>query len=342
MKKIIVFLLSSFLLANIFAQSELPEKYPDVSKVKVKDDFPSEGRTGKSGKGFSANLALLPNGIKKVALVSFFVFDPGLTKTWTTTSVSEGYYVTTTTTTTYTKKNSTGAISGDIAYGAFAKAIDPMIAEFKALGMELLLPHQYLDTEEKKQFYNSFEVKHEKSFANWVGSLGAGNHDVMYGTMDGFKVEDIVKEPYANYEKNGMLAVRKDNIPDQQIYVYDKDTDMSESLGYDLCTKLGVDAVLVTYMTVFMPKDKKIDLVNARFVLFGPNPVMPAESKGGPIPHVKGLFYYGASANPESLIYNENKKVPGSDKLDFTGFDTMYIALVRSFGEYYKEKTEKK
>jgi hypothetical protein len=341
MRIIGIIALCFIMMANVNAQSELQEKYPDVSKVKVKTDFPSEGRTGKSGKGFSANLANLPNGIKKVALVSFFVFDPGLTKTWTTTSTNEGYYVTTTTTTTYTKKNSTGAISGDIAYGAFGKAIDPMIAEFKALGMDLLLPNDYLITEDQKQYYNAFEVKHEKSFANWVGKLDAGNHDVMYGTMDGFIVADIVKEPLPNYDKNGLLAIRKDNIPDQQIYVYDKDTDMSESLGYDLCTKLGVDAVLVTYMTVFMPKDKKIELVNARFVMFGPNPVMPEVSKGGVIPHVKGLFYYGASANPEALIYNVNKKVPDSDKLNFSGFDTMYIALVRSFGEYYKDKTKK-
>jgi hypothetical protein len=323
--------------ANVFAQSELPEKYSDVSKVKVKEDFPSEGRTGKSGKGFSANIGNLPNGIKKVALVSFFVFDPGLTKTWTSSS-SSGYI---TTTTTYTKKRSTGGISGDIAFGAFATAIDPMIAEFKALGMELLLPNDYLDTEEKKQFYNNFQVKHEKSFANWIGSAGEGNHDVMYGTMDGFIVADIVKEPFLNYEKNGLLARRKTNVQDAQIYTYDKDTDMSESIGFDLCTKLGVDAVLVTYMTVFMPADKKIELVNSRFVIFGPNPVMPEVSKGGVIPHVKGLFYFGASANPETLIYNENKKVPDSDKLNFTGFDTMYIALVREFGAYYKDKTEK-
>lgn len=341
MKKVLFLFVCSLLIASGYAQSELPEKYPDVSKVKVREDFPKEGRTGKSGKGFSANIGNLPNGIKKVALVSFFVFDPGLTKTWSTTSVSEGYYVTTTTTTTYKKKNSTGALSGDIALGAFSKAIEPMTAEFKALGIDLLLPDQFLDTDEKKAFYYSFEVKHEKSFANWVGSAGAANHDVMYGYLDGFIVADIVKEPLLNYEKNGMFARRKTDISDAQIYFYDKDTDMSESLGYDLCTKLGVDAVLVTYMTVYMPNDKKIELVNTRFVMFGPNPTMPEVSKGGMIPHVKGLFYYGGSVNPETLIYNKNKKDPETDKLNFTGFDNIYIALVRDFGEYYKKKMEK-
>jgi hypothetical protein len=140
----------------------------------------------------------------------------------------------------------------------------------------------------------------------------------MYGYLDGFIVADIVKEPLLNYEKNGMFARRKTDISDAQIYFYDKDTDMSESLGYDLCTKLGVDAVLVTYMTVYMPNDKKIELVNTRFVMFGPNPTMPEVSKGGMIPHVKGLFYYGGSVNPETLIYNKNKKDPETDKLNFT------------------------
>ncbi len=56
---------------------------------------------------------------------------------------------------------------------------------------------------------------------------------------------------------------------------------------------LGVDAALVSYMTVFMPSRSKIQLVNVRFVMFGPNPIMPAESKGGMIPHVKGQFYRG-------------------------------------------------
>jgi hypothetical protein len=337
MKKIGIIVMSCLMAANLFAQSELPEKYPDLSKVKVREDFPKEGRTGKSGKGFTANIANLPNGIKKIALVSFYVFDPGLTKTWSTSS-SSGYI---TTTTTYTRKTSTGGIANDIAYGAFVTAIDPMIAEFKALGMDLLLPNEYLDTQEKKDYYNAFTVKHEKSFANWIGQASAGNHDVMYGTLEGFNVADIVKEPFLNYEKNGLLARRKTNVQDAQIYFFDKDTDMSESLGFDLCTKLGVDAVLVTYMTVFMPKETKIELVNSRFVIFGPNPVMPEVSKGGMIPHVKGLFYYGSSINPETLIYNQSKKVPDSDKLNFTGFDLIYIAHVKEFGAYYKDKMEK-
>ncbi len=299
--------------------------------MKVKEDFPKEGRSGKSGKGFSANIGNLPNGIKKIALVSFFVFDPGMTSTWSTSA-----YI-------YTKKVNTGGFAPEIAGGAYASVLEPMKTEFKALGMELLTPEQFLDSEDKKQFYNSFQVEHDKSFANWVGKFGASNHDQMYGYPEGYIIADIVKEPFANYEKSGLFQRRKADVPDGQIYFYDKDTKMTETLGYNLCTKLGVDAVLVSYMTVYMPNKKKIELVNVRFQLFGPNPNPPeGESKHtGLIPHVKGLFYYGASVIPETLIYSEKKKDPESLKLNFTGFDLIYTALVREFGEYYKNKTKK-
>lgn len=313
------------------AQSELLEKYPSPDKVKVLDDFPKEGRSGKSGKGFSANLELLPNGIKRVALVSFYAFDPGVTKTWTTTS-SSGFI---TTTTTYTKKRSTGGMASEIAYGAFVTSIDPMIAKFKEFGIDLLLPNQILDTDAKKNYYNSFQVQHGK-FADWARNLSSGNHDQMYGTLEGLNVMDIVGEPYGNYTMSGMLATRKDNIADRQVYVFNKDIKMTESIGYDLCTNLGVDAVIISYMTVFQPSNGKIQLQNIRFVMFGPNPVMPEESKGGVIPHVKGLFYCGYSVNPELLIYKENKKDPKSKELNFDGFSNVYVALAQEMGSYIK------
>jgi hypothetical protein len=331
--KVVCLVLVFAITAKVNAQSELPEKYPSPAKVKVLDDFPKEGRNTKGGKGFSANMEMLPNGIKKVALVSFFAFDPGITKTWTNTS-SSGYV---STTTTYTKKRSTGNISGEIAYGAFASSIEPMTAKFKELGIDLLLPHQFLDTDAKKTYYNSFQAKHEK-LADRLRNMSGGDHDKMYGTLEGFNVIDIVDEPYANYEMNGMLAVRKTKVADNNVFSFNKDTKMTESIGYELCTTLGVDAVLVSYMTVFMPSKTKIQLVNVRFVMFGPNPVMPAESKGGMIPHVKGQFYCGYSVNPDALIYNENKKDPKSKELNFEGFSNIYVAMVKEMGEYIKPK----
>lgn len=323
----------------LFAQSELPENYPSVDKVKVKFDFPKEGRSSNKGKGFSANLSRLPNGIKKVALVSFFVFDPGVTKTWTTTAESDIMI----TTTFHVKKKSTGGLSSDICLGALAKAYNPLINTFKEYGIDLLLPDQYLDTEEKRNYYNNFKVEHDK-FDSFLKNMGSANHDVVFGTPDGFIVADIVKEPFANYSMSGMFAVKKTNVADDQIYFYDKDLKMDESLGYDLCSKLGVDAVLVTYMTVWAKNEKEIRLENIRMVMFGPNPDMPEnmESKYGIIPHIKGEFYCGVSVNPEMALFHYNKKKPETQKFDFTGFDIIYTAMVKKMGDYIKENSASK
>ena len=180
-------------LHQLAAQSKIAEDIKSPGDVKVLLDFPKEGRNTKSGKGFSANIGLLPNGIKRVGLVSFFAFDPGVTKTWSHTS-SSGL---TTTTTTSIKKRSTAGLAPEIAYGAIVTALDPMIAKFKEFGIDLIMPNQFLDTDEKKIFYNSFDVKHEK-FADWLDNMGSGNHDIMYGYPEPFKVIDIVGEPYGN------------------------------------------------------------------------------------------------------------------------------------------------
>ena len=84
MKKflIITLLLAGYLYGS--AQSELPKFAPNPDKVKVVLDMPLEGRRYKNGTGYSLNPRLLTEMPKKVALVSFYSFDPGMTKiqTW--------------------------------------------------------------------------------------------------------------------------------------------------------------------------------------------------------------------------------------------------------------------
>lgn len=321
-----------FAFSASMAQSKLAAEIKSPADVKVLMDFPKEGRNAKNGKGFSANIGLLPNGVKRVGLVSFFAFDPGTTRTWTTSSPS--------TVTTYIQKRSTGGIAAEIAYGALVTSLEPMTATFKNHGIQLLLPNEFLDTDEKKKFYESFQVKREK-FAKFLDNIGSGGHNMMYGYPDPFRVIDIVGEPFDNYAKKGLIITKSGKIPDNQIFLFDKDTKLTESIGYELCTALGLDAVIITYMTVFVPGNDKIQLQNIRMVMFGPNPVMPeGESKHGVIPHVKGLFYVGVSANPEELIYNKSKKDPSTDALNFAGFDHIFVAMANKVGGYIKEAKE--
>ncbi|NQZ79037.1 MAG: hypothetical protein HRT61_23410, partial [Ekhidna sp.] len=79
------------------AQSDVADFASDVEKIKVKLDMPLEGRAYKNGTGYTLNPKMLDKLPEKVALVSFYVFDPGYTKT-TTSSMTSGNIKYTTTT----------------------------------------------------------------------------------------------------------------------------------------------------------------------------------------------------------------------------------------------------
>lgn len=317
-----------------YGQSEVKNKFTSPDKVKPALDFPGEGRKGKNGKGFSANLALRESPIQKVALVSFFVFDPGYTSSYSISSEN----LTHTSRTTTIRKRSTGGLTADIAVGALEQSHDTMKAGFKSCGIDLLMPWEFLDSDEKNKAYTSFKVEQEKNFANWIQTVGAKNHDIIYGYPEGFNLIDIVKEPYPNYEKEGLFAIKRDKVGDKKVFFMNKDTKMTEGLGYELATQLGVDAVIVSYITVWSPGKGKIKLENVNMQMFGPNPVMPeGESSHGVIPHVKGQFYVGARAIIESDLYNYNKKDESSYGLDFAGFEHIYAALINEMCSYIQE-----
>jgi len=330
---------------NCFSQSELPDFVSSKDKVfkKVKLDMPLEGRKYKNGTGFSLNPKLLKEMPKKVALVSFYSFDPGMTKVqhWTEDAGSDGtydYYISYTKT---TKRNAVGS-SGELALGVYYKSIDTLISTFKSYGMDLLLPQEYLNTDEKKEYYNSYKVERAK-FNDWISNMGSGNHDQMYGYPEGYNVMDVVNERYLNYEKSGgkYTARSKGSVNDNQVWVTDKCGKMVASLGGDLCSKLEVDAVIIVYFTIFTPKENKVQLQNVNMHMFGPNPTSLPEGKKTKFNYFKGQFYCGTRINPELLILKKNKKKPEYDKLDFTGFDIIFHAMATEMGTYLKEGVEK-
>ncbi|MEQ8472325.1 MAG: hypothetical protein RIC35_14125 [Marinoscillum sp.] len=308
------------------AQSKVAKKIASPKDVNATLDFPGEGRKGKNGRGFSANLTLLEQPIKKVALVSFYVFDPGYTSSFSVSSP--------TVKTTHIKRRNTGGLSADIAVGALDQSYEVLKKGFSECGMELLMPWEFLDSDAKKTAYSNFKVEQESNFSNWLQGVGAANHNLVYGYPEGFNLLDISKEPFANYEKKGLFAVKKDAVQDKKVFYMNKDTKMTETLGYDLATALGVDAVVISYITAWAPSDKKIMLENVNLTMFGPNPVMPEESKHGMVPHVKGQFYVGTRAVIEEVLFDYNKKDESSQSLDFTGLDHIYSALVTEMCSY--------
>ena len=346
MKTTIIVALVLITAVACYGQSELP-KYAsskDAVLKKVKLDMPLEGRKYKNGTGYSLNPRLLKEMPKKVALVSFYSFDPGMTKTQVWTSKfpthSDAFYDYFTTYTLVSKRNSVGS-SGELALGFYLQSINTLIDEFNSFGMELLLPEQYLDSDEKTEYYDNFKVERAK-FNEWVSDIGSGKHDEIYGYLDGYNVVDVVNERYQNYEKSGgqYITRSKGKVDDNQVWVMDKCGKMVESLG-GLCAKLEVDAIVVVYFTIFSPKENKVKLQNVNMHMFGPNPTPLPEGKTKKFNYFNGKFYCGTRINPEILIWNKNKKDPESGILDFIGFDIVMQAMAAKMGTYLKEGIEK-
>jgi hypothetical protein len=296
----------------LLAQSALPKFVADpqrVAKDVVDDqskDYHLRDRDG----------AKLP---RRVALVSFFTFDPGLTKsyTWETTT----HYGRTT-----IKRSSAGS-SGPLAVALYGQGLEAMQAAFREHGVELLEPETFLDTDARKADYRAFKVAHD-GMSNWVNKMGSGGHETMYGLPEGFIVADIVAEPFANYSVGGGIFAAFKGIgysrkaPDKQLRFYENDTRMMTSLGFDLAGKLGVDAVLVVYATIYSPADGKVVLQNVTFGLFGPNPLQLEPGKSRMF-YSRGLWYSGTRLTVGVPVVQIDPKQPGTRQIDPTGFEVI-------------------
>ncbi|MDX2284352.1 MAG: hypothetical protein NW241_09325 [Bacteroidia bacterium] len=317
------------------AQSVIPKFAPSAKAAagKAQLDFPVEGRKAKNGKGYSANLSALAQPPKRVALVSFYGFDPGITRV--SKSTQDAGYVSYTTTTTTTRSAGNG---GDIAALFYDKSLAGMKSTFASYGMDLLTPDQYLDTEAKRTAYQAFEVAHSKASEFWAG-FGKQALQVFYGYPEGYTVCDIENEPYANYTKTGLTG-KKGKVVDVKVQQFRKDPKMTEALGHDLCKLLGVDAVAVVYFTHTRPNDEKNMLHNVNLTLFGPNPIPLPEGKEDAALYSKGVFYAGARyylGMDGQPFRDYNKKKPETNTISAEGIDHILAGLSTAVGAYIQK-----
>ena len=321
---------------NVLAQSELPSFAEDASKIKVKLDMPLEGRKYKNGTGYSANVKTIKKP-KKVALVSIYTFDPGFTKVWKSTSTTSGYYYDTKTTTTHIKKRNSKGNAGPIANSFYAQSLGVLKEQFKDMDIDLLEPEEFLDTPEKTTFYNNFKINRSKlnDFLSKALNSGVG-HDAIYAYPEGYNVISIDNEPFANYTRNGAIGPMKykKEVSDGQLWVMSKIGKEITSIN-ELTEKLGVDAVVFMYSTIYTPKETEIVLQNVNMLMFGKNSVPLPEGKTSKFNYFPGQMYLGLRANVGVPIYKEKKKDPSTNKIDTTGYDNIILAMMNRMKEYF-------
>lgn len=345
MKKLFVILLVlAFSSPYVYSQSELPKFASKVDKIKVKLDMPLEGRAYKNGTGYTLNPKMLKALPKKVALVSFYTFDPGFTQTYSFSRTTSGYYYDTKTTTTVVKKKNSGGNAGPISLGFYVSAIDILKTRFKEMGMELLEPEEFLDSEAKKTFYENYTIERSKFNEFLTKSLNSGkNHDAIYAYPDGYKVVSIDNEPFGNYEQKGRTAIYNYNqkISDSQLWINAKVGKEITSIQ-ELTTALGVDAVVFFYSTIHVTKQSEINLQNVNMLMFGPNVVPLPEGKSKKFNYFPGQMYIGTRVNVGVPILKINKKDPNSNLLDFRGYGNIVEAMTNRMQGYFDKAMGKK
>jgi ankyrin repeat protein len=279
----------------------------DVGKIKVKFDFPGEGRNSSNGGGYSANMDLVNPKPKRVALISFYLYDAGKGKANITGTAA---WVT-----------SSSAGQSQIN-GFYAKSIQPFKEAFKQNGIELLTPDQFLDTQEKAELYYGFvqeSAKKEHTTITRTKSRSSSVSNAYFtttttttttataGTLKvcpsgmGFREFFVANE-----------AEDESMISNFQGGVFTANRKLTSNLGYELCKGLGVDAVLVVYIATRKPKQLQEDYgVNAVVaIMLGPNPGKTENSD----PEAKNLgqFYCGTRTYYGSpVIFKEAKGVFG-------------------------------
>ena len=317
---------SSAKLADLSTKTNLQKKAKyDFNRNKIKE----------SGRGFAIDMKKLGKMPQRVALVSFYLDDPGITKVTGTNATGKNFNTT-----------NTGSAQGSVYANSFYNAgLDTLRNVFKKYDMELLTPDQFLTDDDKKDFYNEFVVKHTTTSKMMDGlkkwAKNAGN----YGTTleldqpaDGFALVKVNKRDFGDEKKK---TVELNNLNGTN------DAQMIESVGYDLCKNLGVDAVVIVYNSHLAGNKwgkPRFYLSAVNMQMFGPNPLQLQEGKKDNMFYSKGLFYCGLRMRfKEGLLINPKVSKKATDeeksaleKATYQGYKNALASTADKMGNYLK------
>ncbi len=336
MKKLILLAFVSLFVIACSApkMASYAEKKDLTSKAKF--DF-NQSYINDNGRGFSVTTKTLGQVPKRVALVSFYVDDQGITKITGTNSTGK----------TYNTTNSGSENLRILGNRFYSVGLPTLISTFNKYGIELLTPDQYLTDDDKRMAYNDFTIKH--TTANKVGEkIGkffknmatSGTTIELDEAADGYKLMKINKRDQVDPKKKSVPISNLSGSYDGQ---------MIESIGYDLTRLLEVDAVLIVYNSQLA--DTKwgktrfwMSAVNMH--LFGPNPLPLKEGKKDNNLYSKGLFYGGVRmAFKKGLVINPKEKDDAKrailEKQTDEAYSNMIAGCVNRLGLFMEKELKK-
>jgi hypothetical protein len=199
--------------------------------------------------------------------------------------------------------------------------------------MDLLLPSEFLTDDDKKQFYNDFVLRHTTlsnigdKISNFFKGMGnAGTSIETDEAADGFRLIKINKRDFSDYNKRSVGSTNLNGC---------MDANMIESLGYDLCKNLEVDAVLIIYNSQLSNTSWGKDrfwMAGVNMHMFGPNPTPLKEGKKDNVFYSKGIWYGGFRLPfSKGLLINsaKNKNTEEEKKAIEVANTTAYNNIIR-------------
>jgi hypothetical protein len=269
-----------------------------------------------SGKGLVPYLKALGAPPKRVALVSFYIWDSGNKKEKSYRFYGGDYVMQMDN----TYRWAVNASELDkLATELHAAAIGPLKEEFASVGMQLLTPAEYLDTPARQEAYLSTKVEVGGSLMSFLQKGAAV--EWQWGTPAGYRLIKLVTAGDARGNNYGLAA--------QGIGV----GSLANTVGHDLAKAIGVDAVVIMY-NVVQGQPTSIRLRGSYAYMFGPNPV----ANSGQSMYYPGQQYSGAYLRTD-VDFVKTDKDGKAVEVDYLGFGIVGRALGMRMAQHIKQKT---
>ncbi len=192
-----------------------------------------------------------------IALITYYIYDKG-------NEVKGGYYL--------YKYNLSENGGNFVANGLHKATITQLKEKYAAMGIVLLTPDQYLNTEEKKTYYTT-------TFQPQISKLGS--------FLSGIETKNVDMSVAADFYRGFDISAAADH-------------ERMVSLGFDLANKLGVDAVLSIAFEV-TSNMKEVNMNGFKMALHGPNPIAKQDKKY--VSQNMGAGYYAGQEYAGGYFY---------------------------------------
>lgn len=277
-----------------------------------------DGDGADSGRGPVPYLKALGAPPKRVALLSYYVYDCGNHKEKSYRMYGGDYVYH------YSSSRSINVEAteiGRLATELHDAGIEPLKQSFAAVGMQLLTPAEYLDTPEKKAAYQSMKVE-GGGMDKLFGALQSKEATQwQWGAADGYQLAKLttVGDVRGN---NFALATTGMGVGK-----------VAATVGYDLAKALGVDAVVILY-NVVQAEATSFRLRGAYMYMFGPNPV----PNTGQSMYWNGHQYSGVYLRTD-VDFIKTDKEGRMLSADYAGYGVVAGALGTRMAQHVKGKT---